>query len=89
MQMPKNVPYNDPDLPFANPGNSPPPMQGVTQSTLSAAGGPWRVPTVIIGASPAPQPDPNAALGGVVQQLLKQSQFGDYPATPTWQNKKG
>jgi hypothetical protein len=79
MQMPKNVPYADPNIPQSNASNPQKPVEGMTQSTLSAAGGPWRVPTVIIGPSPAPQPNPYAALGGVLQQLLKQSQFGEHP----------
>jgi hypothetical protein len=72
------VPYKDPFKPsdFANPSHPHPNRDDMTQSPLSAVNGPNRVPTVVLGPNPAAPPNPDAALGAVVQQLLAQSQIG-------------
>jgi hypothetical protein len=77
------VPYSDKDTikpsDYANPSHPHPYRDDMTQSPLCGVSNNYRVPTVIIGPSPTLQPDPNAALGTVIQKLLAQSQFGNYP----------
>jgi hypothetical protein len=74
------VPYSDKDTikpsDYANPSHSHPYREDMTQSPLCGVSNNFRVPTVTLGPNPAAPPDPNLALGSVVQQLLKQSQIG-------------
>lgn len=86
--MNKPVAYVEPAgiVPANASGNPQVPLQGAVQSPLSKVSD--RPPTVVVFPGPSPLAMQDAALGSILQTLIKQSQFGTYPGTPTWQSAK-